>query len=58
MGSSAWQPDGCVAKEHRRRRGPGRESTKKPVASVKPDTKKGIGLVKASAKAASKRKTA
>jgi DNA end-binding protein Ku len=33
-------------------------ATKKPVASVKPDTKKGIGLVKASAKAGSKRKMA
>jgi DNA end-binding protein Ku len=31
---------------------------KKPAASVKSDTKKGIGLVKTPAKAASKRKTA
>ena len=34
------------------------KATKKPVASVKSDTKKGIGLVKAPTKAASKRKTA
>ena len=34
------------------------KDTKKPAASVKPDTKKGIGLVKTPTKAASKRKTA
>jgi DNA end-binding protein Ku len=34
------------------------KATKKPAASVKTDTKKGIGLVKTPTKAASKRKTA
>jgi DNA end-binding protein Ku len=34
------------------------KATKKPVASGKPDTKKGIGLMKTLTKAASKRKTA
>jgi DNA end-binding protein Ku len=34
------------------------KDTKKPAASVKPDTKKGIGLVKTPTKASSKRKTA
>ncbi|WP_433966582.1 hypothetical protein [Tunturiibacter gelidiferens] len=34
------------------------KATKKPVASAKPEAKKGIGLVKPAAKAASKRKTA
>jgi DNA end-binding protein Ku len=34
------------------------KTTKKPVASGKPDTKKGIGLMKTLTKAASKRKTA
>jgi DNA end-binding protein Ku len=34
------------------------KTTKKPVASVKPDAKKGIGLVKPSSKATAKRKTA
>ncbi len=34
------------------------KATKKPVASAKPETKKGIGLVKPATKAASKTKTA
>ena len=38
--------------------GAGKASPKKPVASVKADSKKGIGLVKPSVKASTKRKTA